>query len=178
MRFAELLGICRAPWIRPVFIPALLACFCGGVWPQSLMDNAALLGLARSELPSRFAAAQPVRTPRRLSSGALGLFRVPDVVLEGMHFEQTLYFNQQRLEQTELVPVNAGPDAYGALVQSLRTQLGPELASSASSPGMLMDTASWVQGEADVMLFRSGRADHPVVRLVIRRRQLQDASTL
>ena len=61
---------------------------------------------------------------------------------------------------------------------ALRAQFGAELASSASTPELVMDTASWVTGSADVVLFRSGKPDHSTLRLVIRQRQLVDAGEL
>ena len=142
--------------------------------------------------------AQPVHSPRRLSSGAVGSLRVPDVLCEGMHFQQTLYFAHQTLEQMELVllsPAAATATAattgtgtgnaeaataatFAALVQSLRKELGPELATFASSPEIMTDTVSWVSAGADVKLFRFGTSEHPGVRLVVKQQRLADASEL
>jgi hypothetical protein len=166
---------------------ALWLGMCGAVWPHTVLENAALLGLGREQIAAALPDAQPVRAPRRLSSGALGSLRVADAPCEGAHFEQTLYFNHQKLAQMDLVLLNpaSGPgseDAMAhiqeALLQSLRVQLGPELAAFAAAPGAVTDTASWVSADADVMLFRSGRPEHPSLRIVIKQRQLADAGEL
>ncbi len=156
-------------------------------WSQTVLENAALLGMSRQDLAPALPDARPVRSPRRLSSGAAGLLRVADAVCEGEHFEQTLYFSRQTLQQMDLVLRNPASGAgaqeavsktQGLLMQSLRAQLGPELAAFGAAPGAMAQTASWVSGAADVMLFRSGRPDHPTLRMVIRQRQLVDASEL
>lgn len=160
---------------------------CSTAWPHTVLDNAALLGMGREQVAAALPDAQPVRAPRRLSSGALGSLRVADVLCEDAHFEQTLYFNHQKLAQMELVLLNpaSGPGSeeamaqvHEALLQSLRTRLGPELAAFGAAPGAIADTASWVSADADVMLFRSGRPGHPSLRIVIRQRQLVDAGEL
>lgn len=160
---------------------------CPAAWSQTVLENAALLGMSREQVAAATPDAQPVRAPRRLSSGALGLLRVPDALCEGAHFEQTLFFAQQKLAQMDLVLLNpaSGPGSESAiaqvhetLLQSLRARLGPELAAFGAAPGAPADSASWVAADADVMLFRSGRADHPSLRLVIKQRQLADAGEL
>lgn len=162
---------------------------CTGAWSQTVREQVGLLGMTHEQLASGLAGAQSVRSPRRLPSGALGSWWVPDALCEGVHFEQTLFFARQKLEQMDLVLLQAGSNlaignavavgsAYAGLVQSLRVQFGAELASSGSTPELVMDTASWVSDGADVMLFRSGRPDHPTLRLVIRQRQLVDAGEL
>lgn len=174
-------------------LPVLLAgalWACASAWSQTVLDNAALLGMSRQQVMPALVNAQPVRSPRRLSSGAVGSLRVPDALCEGLHFQQTLYFAHQTLDQMELVLLNpaAGMGAsnaeaataatFAALVQSLRKELGPELATFASSPEIMADTVSWVSAGADVTLLRSGTLEHPGVRLVIRRQRLVDASEL
>jgi hypothetical protein len=160
---------------------------CSSAWSQTVLDNAALLGQSREQVAAATPDAQPVRAPRRLSSGALGLLRVPDALCEGAHFEQTLFFAHQKLAQIDLVLLNpaSGPGSeeamarvHEALLQSLRARLGPELAAFGVTPGALADTASWVSADADVMLFRSGRPEHPSLRLVVKQRQLADAGEL
>lgn len=156
---------------------------CASAWSQTVLESVDLLGMRREQLEPALPGAQPVRSPRRLSSGALGSLRVPDVLLEGRHFEQTFYFAHQQLEQMDLVLLSPGAEGavtqtQVALLQSLRARLGPELASFASVPEALPDSASWVSASADVMLFRSGTANHPTVRMVIRQRHLVDASEL
>jgi hypothetical protein len=160
---------------------------CTGVWPHTVLENAALLGMGREQIAAALPDAQAVRAPRRLSSGALGSLRVADAPCEGMHFEQTLYFNHQKLAQIDLVLLNpvSGPGSeeamasvHEALLQSLRARLGPELTAFGAAPGAATDTASWVSADADVMLFRSGRPEHPSLRIVIKQRQLVDAGEL
>ena len=162
---------------------------CTAARSQTVREQVGLLGMTHEQLAPRLAGAQPVRAPRRLSSGAVGSWRVQDALCEGIHFEQTLFFARHKLAQMDLVLLQAGLNlaagdaaarrtAYAGLVQSLRAQFGAELASSASTSEMVMDTASWVSGGADVMLFFSGKADHPTLRLVIRQRQLVDAGEL
>ena len=155
-----------------------LVMVCASVSSQTLSANTDLLGMRHEQLQHRLADAQPVHAARKLSSGAIGSLRVPDVLLQGMHFEETLFFLHQKLTQMELVHVNPDPTAYTDLVQSLRAQLGPELASSANAPDTVMQTASWVKGDADVMLFLSGKPGHTGLRLVIRQRHVLDASEL
>lgn len=145
---------------------------------QTLSANADLLGMRHEQVQRSFADAQTVHAPRRLSSGAVGSLRVSDMLFQSMHFEETFYFLHEKLTQMELVTVSPSPTAYAELVQSLRAQLGPELASSASTLNTVMDTASWVRDDADVMLFLSGKPGHTGMRLVIRQRQLMDASEL
>lgn len=160
---------------------------CPVAWPHTVLENAALLGMGREQVAAALPDAQAVRAPRRLPSGALGSLRVADAPCEGAHFEQTLYFNHQKLAQMDLVLLNpaTGPGSeeamahvHEALLQSLRARLGPELAGFATAPGTLADSASWVSADADVMLFRSGRPEHPSLRIVIRQRQLVDAGEL
>lgn len=157
-------------------------------WSQTVLDNAALLGMRRQQVVLAVPGAQPVRSPRRLASGSAGSWRVTDALCEGLHFQQTLYFADQTLEQMELVLINPVVDAsnadaataaaFAALVQSLRKELGPELATFAASPEIMADTVSWVSAGADVKLFRFGTRQHPGVRLVIRQQRLVDASEL
>jgi hypothetical protein len=162
-------------------------CLCSSAWANTVLENTALLGMSPEQVTATVADTQPVRAPRRLPSGALGSLRVPDALCEGAHFEQTLFFAQQKLTQMDLVLLNpaSGPGADEALTQtqtallrSLRARLGPELAAFGAAPGAVADTASWVSADADVMLFRSGRPGHPSLRVVIRQRQLLDAGEL
>ena len=164
---------------RSAWLLAGVLGLCSSAWSHTVLENAALLGMSHEQVAASLADAQPVRSPRRLSSGALGSLRVPDALCEGAHFEQTLFFAHQKLAQMDLVLINpaTGPGAedavsriQAALLQSLRAKLGPELAAA--------DSASWVSADADVMLFRSGRADHPSLRVVIKQRQLVDAGEL
>lgn len=160
---------------RPQWLLAGLLWLSSGASAHTVLDNTALLGMSHEQVAASLADAQPVRSPRRLSSGALGSLRVPDALCEGAHFEQTLFFAHQKLTQMDLVLISPGTeDAVGriqaALLQSLRARLGPELAAG--------DSASWVSADADVMLFRSGRPDHPSLRVVIKRRQLVEAGEL
>lgn len=155
-----------------------LVVVCASASSQTLSANTDLLGMRHEQLQGSLAGAEPVHAAHKLSSGAIGSLRVPDMLLQGMHFEQTFYFLHQKLTQMELVHVNPDPTAYTDLVQSLRVQLGPELASSVTTPDTVMETASWVKGDADVMLFLSGKPGHTGLRLVIRQRQLLDASEL
>ena len=154
---------------------------------RTVLENAALLGMSRQQLAPVLPDARPVSSPRRLSSGASGLLRVADAVCEGSHFVQTLFFLHQALQQMDLVLLDpaSGPGAEAAvtktqafLVQSLRARLGPELAAFGAAPDGVAQTASWVSAGADVMLFRSGRPDHPALRMVIRRRLLVNANEL
>lgn len=171
-------------------LPWLLAgalCLCSAAWSRTALENTALLGMSPEQVTASLPDAQPVRSPRRLPTGALGSLRVPDAAFEGAHFEQTLFFAQQKLTQIDLVLLNpaSGPGAdealnqtQAALLQSLRARLGPELAAFGAAPGAVADTASWVSADADVMLFRSGRPGHPSLRVVIKQRQLVDAGEL
>jgi hypothetical protein len=174
-------------WPRGWLIGAFWLGLCPVAWAHTVLENAALLGMGREQVASALPDAQAVRAPRRLSSGALGSLRVADAQCEGSHFEQTLYFNHQKLAQMELVLLNpaSGPGSedtmahvHEALLQSLRARLGPELAAFGAAPGAVADTASWVSADADVMLFRSGRPEHPSLRVVIKQRQLVDAGEL
>ena len=171
--------------LRWLLVGALWLCSAAGA--HTVLENTALLGLSPEQVTASLPDAQPVRSPRRLSSGALGSLRVPDALYEGAHFEQTLFFAQQKLTQIDLVLLNpaSGPGAdealtqtQTALLQSLRARLGPELAAFGAAPGAVADTASWVSADADVMLFRSGRQGHPSLRVVIKQRQLVDAGEL
>jgi hypothetical protein len=137
----------------------------------AIADRTGLLGQSLEQVEAAFDSARPVHAPRRLPSGASGLLRQPDVVYEGAHFEQTFYFAQQKLQQIEMVSLPGLADGgFGHLLASLKSQLGPELAAG--------DSASWVQGDADVVLYRYGRPDAPTVRLLIRQRRQADASEL
>lgn len=160
---------------RPRWLLAGALCLCSSAWSHTVLENAALLGISPEQAVSTLAGAQPVRSPRRLSSGALGSLRVPDALCEGAHFEQTLFFAHQKLTQMDLVLISPGAEdavsrIQAALLQSLRARLGSELAAG--------DSASWVSADADVMLFRSGRPDHPSLRVIIKQRQLVDAGEL
>ena len=160
---------------RPQWLLAGALWLSSGAWSHTVLENTALLGMNQEQVAAALADAQPVRSPRRLPSGALGSLRVADALCEGAHFEQTLFFAQQKLAQMDLVLLSPGAEdavsrIQAALLQSLRARLGPELAAG--------DSASWVSADADVMLFRSGRPDHPSLRLVIRQRHLVDAGEL
>lgn len=161
-----------------VALGMVIFCTCSATAAQGVLDNIGLLGMTSGELASRLPPMQTVRPARRLSSGAVGSLRVPDVAYEGLHFEQTLYLAHQKLRQTDLVMADPAPEQIAALVQSLRAQLGRELASSFATPEAVVETASWVSGDADVTLLRSTQAGQPGARLVIRQRQLRDASEL
>lgn len=172
---------------RPQWLLAGALWLSSGAWSHTVLENTALLGMSQEQVAAALADAQPVRSPRRLSSGALGTLRVPDALCEDAHFEQTLFFAHEKLAQMDLVLLNpvSGPgaeEALGrtqtALLQSLRAKLGPELAAFGAAPGAVPDTASWAGAAADVMLFRSGRPGHPSLRIVIRQRQLVDAGEL
>ena len=184
---ASLWPVSTGFWFPRLFAGALSLCLCSGAWSRTLLDNTALLGMSPEQVSTVLADAQPVRSPHRLASGALGSLRVPDVPCEGTHFEQTLYFAHQKLTQMDFVLLNpaSGPGAEEALartqlalLQSLRAVLGPELAAFGTAPGTLADTASWASKDTDVMLFRSGRPGHPSLRVVIKQRQLVDAGEL
>ena len=172
---------------RAAWLAACVLCFYATAWSRTVLDNTALLGQSPEQVTGVLAGIEPVRLPRRLPSGALGSLRVPDALCEGEHFEQTLFFAQQKLAQMDLVLLNpaSGPGAeealartQAALLQSLREKLGPELAAFGTAPGATADTASWTRADADVMLFRSGRPGHPSLRIVIKQRQLVDAGEL
>ena len=147
---------------------------------HTVLDNAALLGQSAAQLQPQLAGLQTVHSPRRLSSGALGSARLPDALCEGMHFEQTFFFVNQKLRQMELLLLSAPADittlSQASLLQTLRTELGPELASFNAAP--LPDSASWVSGDADVTLYRSGRPERPSLRIVIRQREIVSADEL
>jgi len=165
----------RLVFFRPQWLLAGLLWLSSSAWAYTVLDNTALLGMSHEQVAASLANAQPVRSPRRLSSGALGSLRVADALCEGAHFEQTLFFAHQKLTQMDLVLISPGAEdavsrIQAALLQSLRARLGPELAAG--------DSASWVSADADVMLFRSGRPDHPSLRVVIKQRQLVDAGEL
>ena len=156
---------------------------CSSAWSHTVLENTALLGMSPEQVAASLPDAEPVRSPRRLPSGALGSLRVPDALCEGAHFEQTLFFAHQKLARMDFVLLNpaSGPGAeealakaQAALLQSLRAKLGPELAAF----GAAADSASWAGADAEVMLFRSGRPGHPSLRVVIRQRQLVDAGEL
>jgi hypothetical protein len=145
-----------------------LPAFAGNVVPE----KTGLLGLSREQLETLLPGAQRVRAPRRLSSGAVSQLQQADVLLGRAHFDETFYFAQQKLTQIEMVsrPDEAGADEFATLLAALKTELGPELAAA--------DTASWVHGDADILLYRYGNTARPTVRLVIRQRQLVDAGEL
>lgn len=147
---------------------------------HTVLDNAALLGKSAAELQHQLAGLRAVRSPRRLSSGAVETARLPNALCEGLHFEQTFFFAHQKLHQMELVLPDASADtttrAQESLLETLRLELGPELASFNAAP--LPDSASWVSGDADVMLYRSGRPERPSLRIVIRQRKLVNADEL
>ena len=172
----------RLPWLA-----AGALWLCASAWSHTVLENTALLGMSPDQVAAALPGAQPVRSPRRLPSGALGSLRVPDALCEGAHFEQTLFFAHQKLARMDFVLLNttSGPGAeealakaQAALLQSLRAKLGPELAAFGAVPGAVADSASWAGADAEVMLFRSGRPGHPSLRVVIRQRQLVDAGEL
>ncbi len=188
--FPTSFSLSRTWWFRLPILLASTLWACTSAWSQTVLENAALLGMSRQQVVPALVDAQPVRSPRRLSSGAVGSLRVPNALCEGLHFQQTLYFSHQALQQMELVLISpavrtgasnaeaATTATFAALVQSLRKELGPELATFASSPEIMADTVSWVSAGADVKLFRTGTPEHPGVRLVLRQQRLMDASEL
>jgi hypothetical protein len=158
-----------------------LLCLCTSAGAQTVLNNKTLLGQSPAELQPRLGL-QAVRSPRRLSSGATGSARLADAVCEGLHFEETFFFAHQKLQQMDLVLYDVGAEAadnaQALLMQSLRAELGLELASFGAAPVGLPASASWVSGDADVILFRFGHPDRPGLRLVIRQRQLVNAEEL
>src|SRR6478752_2169056 len=103
----------RLVFFRPQWLLAGLLWLSSSAWAHTVLDNTALLGMSHEQVAASLANAQPVRSPRRLSSGALGSLRVADALCEGAHFEQTLFFAHQKLAQMDLVLLNpaSGPGA-------------------------------------------------------------------
>ena len=105
----------RLPWLA-----AGALWLCASAWSHTVLENTALLGMSPDQVAAALPGAQPVRSPRRLPSGALGSLRVPDALCEGAHFEQTLFFAHQKLAQMDLVLLNpdSGPGAEEALAKA------------------------------------------------------------
>lgn len=148
-------------------------------------DSLAALGSSVLSVQASHPDAERPRAPRRSPSGAAGLLRIPVAFCEGYAFEQTFFFRDQQLTEVDMVwqgPEGGGATtsaaAFTALVGGLRQRYGAELASAASTATTVMETASWVAGGRSITLFRSGRADHPVLRMVVRQRQVVDAGEL
>lgn len=156
-----------------------------GTFAAPLTTSVAALGLTAHDVQQAFPEAVPVRAPARLSSGAIGLLRQAHALCEGLPFAQTFYFKAEQLTQVEMTWLgdesHASTDsasAFTALVRSISSQLGAELSTAASTATTVMESASWTNANSSVVLFRSGKADKPVVRLVVRQRELVDGSTL
>ncbi|MDO9404142.1 MAG: hypothetical protein Q7T87_08935 [Polaromonas sp.] len=158
-----------------LFIGSILAAFFFSIpaWAgDAIVQKASLLGMTRQALEPMLEGAQRARA-RRLPSGAVAQLRQPDVAFENGRFEQTFFFEQQKLSQIELVSLpDTGPGAtlFDSLLDDFRQSLGPGLVAG--------DSASWVAGDADVLLYRYGDPSRPTVRIVVRERQLVDAGEL
>lgn len=151
----------------------------GALAETGMARKAGLLGMSRTQVEQSLADVQAVRSTRRLASGATSQLMQADVLYEGVHFEQTFFFTQQKLTEIELLSLpestsgastSAASDRFAALLAALKTELGPELAAG--------DSAFWVHGDANIVLYRYEKSGRPSIRLVIRRRQQVDASTL
>lgn len=157
--------------LKTLAIALLLQLGAGACAAGALDGQTGLLGQSRERIEAALEGARQVHSPRRLPSGATGQLRQADMLYEGAHFEQTLFFAQQKLQQIELVSLpGAGPEVWRQLLASLKAELGAELAAG--------DSASWVRDDTDVVLYRYGRPEAPTVRLLIRQRRLADASEL
>ncbi|MDB5966580.1 MAG: hypothetical protein JWQ72_3080, partial [Polaromonas sp.] len=76
-----------------------LGLWAAGLWlccsacAATVPERLALLGRAPADVRDALATTEAVRAPRRLASGAVGLLRVPETVLEGLRFEEPLFFS-------------------------------------------------------------------------------------
>ncbi|MGA0571195.1 hypothetical protein ACO2Q9_10805 [Variovorax sp. VNK109] len=140
------------------------------------------MGMTEAELRSAVPGLERVRRPARAPNGAMGLWRQSHVAIDSWLVDQTFYLDAEGLRQIEwLVVPHDGRDSgssFSGLVTGLRQQYGAELAARQSTPGFVQESASWVAGDMDVIVSRSGAPDQATVRMVWRQRVTRDASEL
>lgn len=151
--------------------------------PAQALEPFLTLGMSETEFHAALTGVERVRRPQKLSSGAIGSWRLPRVQHGRFFFEETFFLGSQALQQVEFVLLPRSPEeqtqsAFAGLVEALRSQWGQELASHTLMPGMVMETASWVREGLDVIAVRSGNPANPGIRVIYKLRLLKDASQL
>ena len=165
-----------APAFPLARVLALAACVVLAPRPASAQDlpGGAQLGMSAQALQQALPL-RPVQRPARLAGGLVGRWSAPAFNLAGVAITPTYFLADGQLERVEyLADPASGAQAFDALRAWGRAAWGPELASQSPEGAY----AAWSSDETDAYLQRTGTADAPVVRLVIKRRVVKDAGEL
>ena len=171
------------------------AAFCGvlgstlprAAWAQPIPD-AVVLGMTEADLRALRPGLKPNRRPPRNSTGALGRWSESVDAAPLGPCLRTYYIAGGQLDQVDLTRVcngaEEGPQVYAQAVAFLSNRYGQGLRSAESdtpTPGALssqFESVTWTVDARDVYITRTAASGHDVVRVVERRRHLQDASEL
>ena len=169
------------PALRAIMAFALALLFVGPALAQAL-PPAIHVGMSSDELQAAGLDLRRVSRPERMANGARGLWQqTAQPGDDGLVFDITYFVRGASVDRIDL-QLAAAPDgpmaAYERIVATLRTQLGSELRSKESVGNSLSETASWAAKDQDVAAYLSGARDAEKVRIVYKRRELKDASTL
>jgi hypothetical protein len=134
------------------------------------VPGGARLGMTVPQLRHAVPSLQRVPRPTRLSGGLAGSWSAPPLHVAGVALKPTVYFAAGELRRVEYLATDPAPSAFGALRKWGRARWGAEL--GAWDPDASF--ASWASDDVDAYLQRSG----PKLRLVLKRRELKDASEL
>jgi hypothetical protein len=132
------------------------------------------LGMTAQQLQQTVPALTHVARPAHLAGGLLGSWSGPAVEVVGVALVPTFFFADGRLRRVEYLAAPPQADAFAALVAWGRAAWGPELASAGPEGAY----AAWTHGDIDAYLQRTGSAQRPQVRLVVKQRVEKDAGEL
>jgi hypothetical protein len=154
----------------------VLACL-GGLPPAALaqdLPGGVQLGVSAQQLQETVPALRRVPRPAHLAGGLVGAWSGPPVEMAGVALTPTFFFADGQLRRIEYLASPARAGAFDALVAWGRAAWGPELASEAPEGAY----ATWTHDGIDAYLQRTGSAQRPQVRLVVKQRVVKDDSQL
>lgn len=134
------------------------------------VPGGARLGMTVPQLRQAVPSLQRVARPARLAGGLAGRWSAPALHVAGVALKPTFFFAAGELRRVEYLATDADPASFTALRNWGRARWGAEL--GAWDPDASF--ASWASDDVDAYLQRSG----PKLRLVLKRRELKDASEL
>ena len=134
------------------------------------VPGGARLGMTVPQLRQAVPSLQRVARPTRLAGGLAGSWSAPPTHVAGVPLKPTFFFAAGQLRRVEYLAADAGAASFAALRKWGRARWGAEL--GAWDPDASF--ASWSSDDVDVYLQQAGAK----LRLVVKRRELKDASEL